>query len=409
MKRPLLITALVLTLLFALPMSVCATDAPDGSGTRNTMQVEYRYAEGEEVVIPPDIDRMGFTYHLVSQSPPVLESTLPEVRTYTFRVEGYLTPAQVASIAGIDGVKLIPHYIVKERQADKEVQLPMRTNDVDNVPMTMTLQVTSGTDPSGYEMKTLDRAGIVFELADPPYDKYGLPAGYIANVVYRGVETYSVIGYYTGEATFTTSETESETPIYVIVADYATDEFTPQIDEEEEEVIAPIAEPEAPTPEEEPLGIIENQTGNPFVDIANGNVPLGGGGVIGVWSFLSLIFSVAGIAIACIFAIGAFIRRRLASNLENMGVYNEEWLSAVKRRGLLLRTLTIVIGIITLITWLFLDDFTLGMVWINSNTLIIGILFAVTVALCIFTNIRDNKIYENAIGEKESLKEFIPA
>ena len=413
-KRISLILAVVVSMLLAMPMAVFATEAPEGGGMRNTIQVEYRYAEGETVDVPAEIDRFGFTYHLVSQAPAVLESTLADTRTYTFRIEGLLTPAQIASISSTAGITLTPQYIVKEREVDKEVQIPMRTNDVDDVPMTMLLQVTSGTDPSGFEMKALDRAGITFELANPPLDKFGLPAGYVAYVVYRGVETYSEVGYYSGQTTFTTTEESSTTtPIYVIVAEYETEVILPPIDEEEEEIVEQPAEgigEESTTEEDaELVAMVENQTGNPFLDIASGNVPLGNGSITGVWSLLSLLFSAAGIVIALISALGALARRRQVSTLEQMGASKEEWFSLMKRRGVILRVLTILVGVITLITWLVIDDFSLGMVWINGYTIFIGIMFAITVALCILTNIRDKKIYSSLTDEEEHSEGFATA
>ena len=97
---------------------------------------------------------------------------------------------------------------------------------------------------------------------------------------------------------------------------------------------------------------------------------------------------------------------REAHALETMGVYNEDWLKVMKKRGLILRVLTIIIGAITLVTWLFLDDFSLGMVWINGYTLTIGILFAVTLAFCVLTNVRDKKIYEEADREDDVAEGF---
>ena len=400
MKRLLLILTLMLTLALALPAAVFATDAPPTNVAGGTLQIEYRFVEGEQVVIPPEVDRFGFTFRLVSYTDPIPEGTLPETRTYRYTVSGALTEEQLAMIQGYTGgIALTPVYIEYEREVDKETQIAMKTNDVDDVPLMMAFQVTSGKDPSGYTMKELERVGVTFELADPPLDSRGLPAGYIADVVYRGVESYSKIGYYFADTTFTTSETEDGLMAYIVIADYETDMLPPLIDEEE--VIMPTEEPEAGGEDDGLLAMVENQTGNPIVDIINGNVPLGSPEITGVWSLLSLIFSVVGLAMAVIYTLGSITKRRYISTLEKMGVYDEGWLAQAKRRGVILHVLTIIAGLITLFAWVILDDFSLGMVWLNSNTLTIGILFAATVALCMFTNMRERKVNEGMMDDND--------
>jgi len=394
-KRTLLI-ALVMVAVLALPLVTFATTETSGGRTSGTLQIEYRFAEGETPDIPATIDQYGFTYRLVGQSAPVLESSLPVVRTYTYRVNGLLTQQQIDE-AGLQNIKLTPVYVVHERKVDVELSYAntprfrnMPTNDVDDIPLVFPCRVTSGTDPSGFETKNLNRAGVTFEivgyeggLASSPTP----PAGYNATVVYRGTETYSEVGYFQADATFTTSETEGDINYYIIVADYETEAFDPPI----EEFIAEPAIPEAP--DDEVFIIDDIKPAKSFFDIFTGNVPFGSFTFEGAWSLISAILAIGGLLIAVVYAVGTLMRRRYAKTLERMNVYDERWLAMVKQRGVILRILTIILGIITLISWLFLEDFSNGFVWVNINTPVIIILFAITMVLCFFSNMRERRIY----------------
>ena len=378
------------------------TTDTNGGRTYGTIQVEYRFKEGETPNIPETIEQYGFTYRLVSQSPPMLESTLPNVRTYTYRVQGLLTQEQIDE-AGLQNITLTPVSVVMERKVDVEVVFKnMPTNDVDDIPSTYPCKVTSGTDPSGFETRTLERAGVTFDIAGYETGPSGSPtppAGYNATVVYRGVETYSEIGYYEANAVFRTTEDEGDTKYYVIVADYETEAFDPPVDEFIVEPAVPeVSGPVVIVDEDEP------RLGQNILDVISGNVPFGSLDFVGAWSLISAILSFAGILIAAGYAIGTFIRRRYVSALAKMNVYDEKWFAMVKQRGLILRILTVVLGIITLISWLFLDDFSKGFVWINSNTPVILILFAITIVLCIFTNIRERKIYLVETEESDTVE-----
>jgi hypothetical protein len=246
----------------------------------------------------------------------------------------------------------------------------------------MAFEVTSGSSPSGYESKELDRAGVAFSVNGP--DEDNLPSGYTATVVYRGIETYAAIGYYLGESTYTTSVQEGGTAAYVIVADY---EAAP-------EVIAPAPDPEVKEPEEEPaddvLTRIGKQTGNPFKDIAAGNVPFfAPRAVQGIWSFLSLIFAAASIFLAAMTALSILARRRRSAELKELGVYDDK--PFAKHKGGTFRLLTIIFGVVTLFIWLLLDDYYLGIAWINKYTLFVGILFFITIDLFMIARSRERR------------------
>jgi len=271
--------------------------------------------------------------------------------------------------------------------------------------------VTSGTLPSGFETKILRRTGVTFELYAPSNDKdkYGRPAGYKATAIYRGVQSYLGVGYYTAEAVFTTYEEEDDgTIVYVVIADYATEDVLPPIDDVE--MIVPPVEPEGTgtglsITDDERIAL---QGGNLLQNLMDGLVPLGGLGVTGVWSFLSLILSACAIGMAVVFLLGAVSKGKRVAALAKLGMHDEERLAMVKRRGSILRAITIMAGLVTLAVWLYLDDFAFGMVWINSSTVTVGILFGVALALCVLTNLRNKKTLGDDPDDGERGDGFAP-
>jgi uncharacterized repeat protein (TIGR02543 family) len=112
---------------------------------------------------------------------------------------------------------------------------------------------------------------------------------------------------------------------------------------------------------------IEAQTGNIFADIANGNVPLGNLLAKGAWSLLSMIFAV----LALVMAITMIVGRKNEQNR-------------------ILRILAICFGLLTPIIWVILEDFSQPVAWINQHTIIIAIIFAITVAQFLFYRVRHN-------------------
>jgi uncharacterized repeat protein (TIGR02543 family) len=130
---------------------------------------------------------------------------------------------------------------------------------------------------------------------------------------------------------------------------------------------------------------LDAQTGNPFTDLANGNVPLGGLGFSGAWSLLSLLMSLVAVVISVLLLIGAFFRKN-------------------RKRGRILKIATVIVGVLTAIVWIVLDDFSLPMAWINKWTLYVGIVFIVHIVLLVVYKLRrknndgDNEdVYENVV------------
>jgi len=402
-----------LMLVMALPMPVFATAPPEGAAG-GTMQVEFRHAEGETPDIPQQITRFGFVYHLVSVSEPVAEGELPTVRTYTYQISGAISEQQKRDIKGLGDLNLIEKYILMEEEVDVIDVTDRPTNDIDEIETQKVFTVLDATenDPDNTTEKLLKMTGVTF--SDLQYDQYGRPSGYKATAVYRGMQTIRIFAYYMAEATFTTYEEEEGTSMYVVVADYVTDEMPPPIDEEEPEVIAPVEEPEGPGSGLIPIDeeLVALQSGNPIADIFNGLVPLGGINISGFWSVFSMLFSFGAVGMAVVFAIGAAYRKRRADALMKLGVHDPEKISLIRWRGIILRFLTIVLGAITFLTWFLLDNFNSGMVWANQNTPLVGALLGITVLLCVLTNIRSRKTIsdDEDDGSEENLSvDALPA
>jgi uncharacterized repeat protein (TIGR02543 family) len=132
---------------------------------------------------------------------------------------------------------------------------------------------------------------------------------------------------------------------------------------------------------------LEAQTGNILSDLANGNVPLGGFGAKGAWSLLSGIMSIVAIIISIVLVIGAFAKRRRGDEADEIA-YRYEESEKRRRQGKLLKVLTCLVGVATLIVWIVLDDFSQPMVWVNKWTLFVGIAFIVHLFLLVVYKLR---------------------
>jgi hypothetical protein len=411
MKKRIRLLAFAIAAIFLLALPGMAFAAPDAAAAGDNITVEYRYAEGGTPDIPASISQFGQTYNLVGTSDAVLESTLPTTRNYTYRVSGAVTPAQLAAIQGAGDVTFSPVYIDQE----EEIDIPYTFRDLETNDVEFLLEEAQAAGVAGLIAGTVAEGKVfnVLALSDVSFTVLastdGLPTQYQASCYLRGVVVTPVLGYYLASANFSTNEVEDETNQYVVVAEYAPEALPLIVEEEiveEEEVIAEPDEPEAPLPttglSDDDVALIDGQGNNPLANIANGLTPLGGLSVEGVWSFLSLIFSVIGVVIAVFYAIGFAIRRGRVKQYESIGVYDNEALAMIQKRGNLLRILTILFGALTLVTWLILDDFTVGMVWVNANTIIVAVFFVVTVILCGATNARKAKADRYATDEADT-------
>jgi hypothetical protein len=416
--RVLLCLVLVFAFAFA-PFAVFAEPEVDADNSVN-LTVEYRYSDGEAVEVTNSITQHGRKYHLVSQAAPVLESSLPITRTYTYKIDGLLSEADLETARAIPGLVLSEVLGESEREVDKTVVIPnLPTNDVlqDGIPEYKNFDVTSAASQDGTVNVTLKRAAVKFRVTE---ESLGLPEEYEATVVYRGLETYEV-PYYMADMTYESKQTEGTTDQYVIIAIYEPelipDESVPNESAPDETVtgetitgetvtgevvpdeanpddsddltrddtgteIDPGLEPEEPSSEfsAEDEAKFAKQTGNPFLDVFRGNVPLGSFFVKGAWSLLSAVITLAAVILAIIQIFGAILRRK---NLSSVEVFDESTESKRKKLARIARVVAIILGVAAIVTWIYLEDFSLPMVWVNQWTTIIGSIFIAQVVMLI--------------------------
>ena len=412
---------LLIALMMAMPAAVFATTPPTANTTRGTLSVEYRYMAGQEPNIPQEITRFGFRYYLVSQSDPVLESTLPAVRTYSYGINGKLTAAQLAEAEDELGLTATitakPVPMMLQIEMDQEVPLPGRdTNDVSDLPTGAQFFDPDSVRAYIFEYSLVSGLTAENEISDvilpaPPLTDElrgrtitknpeitgvefvalkaddGYPLGYDATVVYRGFVQFNVTGFTEVEITYASGE-YSEVDVYIVTAEYESDALPPPIE------VVSIGDGGVPlggglTQAEQAL--VNAQSGNLLQDIADGYVPLGNAGVTGTWSLLSMILAIAAVAIAAIYLIGMFARRKREEVIKEYGEDSER-LKVIEKRAVLLRTLTIIVGAMTIVMWLYTDDLSLGVTWINMFTQIAAVLCGATVVLLVFTKMQNNKV-----------------
>jgi uncharacterized repeat protein (TIGR02543 family) len=162
-----------------------------------------------------------------------------------------------------------------------------------------------------------------------------------------------------------------------------------------EPMVEDIAEPKepevpapAPTVTKESIDTLPtNQTGNPVLDLIKGNVALGGFTIKGAWSLLSLLMSLVAVVISVLLVFGVFMRRREDDDEEER-VDSDREEENRRRRAKILKTLTVIVGVLTPIVWLILDNLNQPMAWINNWTVFVGITFIVHIALLVVYKLR---------------------
>jgi len=405
-KRFSTILIIIIALMMALPAAAYATTPPPAGAAGGTLSIEYRYMQGETPNIPSEITRFGYRYYLVSQSAPVSLGELPMERSYSYRIEGALSPDQIADVEGLGIVTFTPVHVIFEREVNKWLDVPgLPTNDVEDIvtaygdhPFTVTQGMDDGKD---IEVEsTLELTGITFEEVDweePAVEgRPGLPGDYTATLAYRGVESYSLLGYYLVDLFIEVTE-EDLINTYVIVAEYATDEMPLPLTIDDD--MTPLAAGGL-TPEE--AAAIALQTQNIFTDIGNGNVPLGNFGITGTWSLLSMIMAIVGLTLAVIRAFGLLAWYRRTHPLDDSGTDEDGRAQLLTKRVSILQVLTVIVGAMATVMWMYLDDLSLGVTWINAFTPIVGALCGIAVALFVITGRQRNKALK-AADEADSL------
>jgi len=131
------------------------------------------------------------------------------------------------------------------------------------------------------------------------------------------------------------------------------------------------------------------QTGNPFIDILNGNVPLGNMQRGISWSLLNLMMSIIAIFNTIILLVTLFARKRKPDTVENdeqMYSYNsrnddEEKPDDLKQRLIKLKVPALLTGVIPGILFLLLENIRLPITWITQWTPLIGAFFIIHMVL----------------------------
>jgi hypothetical protein len=400
----LLTVVIVILLVISLaPLGVFALPDEGGASGDLNVTVEYRYSEGESVSVPSSITRFGREYQLVSSANPVLESSLPQTRTYTYKIEGLLSEEDIAELSDVPGLVLTPVLVEAEREVDKtQVFTDLPTNDLeqDGIPEYQEFEVSSALAEDGIARVSLKRAGVSFKVVEK---SNGLPEKYEATVVYRGMETFRETGYYSVDVTYETSVTEGSVAQYVVVAVYEPvdkpAEAATRGDTNTE--IDPGLEPEKADSEfsAEDEAKFSQQTGNPFLDILNGNVPLGSFFSKGAWSLLSAVFSLISVILSVFMIFGIITKRRALKAVEAF----KNDLSRRKKLASASRVIAVLLGAVVPVVWVILDDFGLPMVWLNRWTSVVGAIFLVQVVMFVIYEMAASKVDSAEKNDYEDL------
>jgi hypothetical protein len=235
-------------------------------------------------------------------------------------------------------------------------------------------KMISITDPNRLT-RVVPVGGIVFDKAP----KAGRPSltqdTYKATVKYQGVEmVWGFSGFTTtiGDFRIITVITEYFTAGAAAGAGAGAGAATPPAI-----TIEPEAPPLAAIPDDNvPLAPpVDSDTGSSdTTTIVPEKIPLAN--TSANWSLLSLLFVAVGLAFALISMAAAAGRRE----------------GKASSRVIFLRILSIAVAVVTLLTWILMDNFTSGYLsFVNSNTLVVGILFAATIVVSAISNVFEKK------------------
>jgi len=333
-KLRIICVTLVAIIALVLPEAAFAQNAqgPD-PGPEWNITIEYRYTKGEEgsLNIPDSIAMYGRNYRLVNKTKPALEKNLPATREYTWLVDGTIAKDEMSKLDGLKNVELTPIDVEIGRVVDKTVKESYPTNDVEDISRT---KVIDGVNCA--------RAAVRFEVEG--HDDFDLPLSYEAEIIYRGMETYTGPGYLV-KAVYSTTEDLDGVPQYVVVATYAPDGLVPVsgtggtgaggtgAGTADAEQALPDDESPAPAPDEggavEPAADTEASIVDEVVPLASGEeIEEQPGGVNPLALALMIIAAAAGIFVAWMF----LTRRRLAR--ERRLMREERRKAALHSRGL---------------------------------------------------------------------------
>lgn len=129
---------------------------------------------------------------------------------------------------------------------------------------------------------------------------------------------------------------------------------------------------------------MDAQSGNPFADIANGNVPLGGLSYDTAWGFVNLLLAVLSVLMALLMFV-VLLRRRSTGRLVTP-----------------LRFITLVTGVLTGLLFLLLENLTQPMVFINKWTPLMTLLFVAQAVLLVVQQVAKKRSEEHQPEQAEA-------
>ena len=382
-KRSILGLSIILAVFLAMPMLAFAAPGDEGN-----LKVEYRFAEGESPDVAETMTQFGINYRLIGQSEPVLEDTLPTTRDYTYRIDGMLSEKDLEEVAKIPGLVLDPVDVKLTKKIDFEDTIKgLSNNDVDSLVASSQYKArvnSMKTNSTAVIIEGPELVGVTFNVTKVDPDFPTFPEEYSADIIVRGVEEYWDVGYYIANLTYTTSDVESEISIYVIVAEYEPVDV-PIIDDIivedfDDGIVTPIESGFLAGLSETDMVLMDNQTGNPLVDIVNGNVPLGNANVTAGVSLVSALISIAAIIFLVVHLIVLISNRKRKDDLSEYGV-DEEQVTIERRRKSAFVALICIASALVPVIWLSLDNVSYPYVWVNAWTGVIAFCLIVDIVL----------------------------
>ena len=283
MARTALGAALALCVALSVPLPASADDAPAREQVVRTHA--YMLSEGDADAPVKEYKEGGVVYKLVDvvdvADPDWEPDTVSFTRSQTVQCAPdaleYTRSSMAASWPideqGVQGeipqvsIDATPVYADRDYQAEQVVTYSFATNDVSQIPSSREFELDTG------NVVALERAGVTWSVEGT--DAAGLPTGYVATVVYRGLDTrreldhYDVVASYAGDIAATGDERRLVTATY---------EAQPM--------------PPAPAPESEPMP--EPEPEFPWAAVVGGAaavaIAAGGGAVVFVrWRNVRLV------------------------------------------------------------------------------------------------------------------------
>jgi preprotein translocase subunit SecG len=174
-----------------------------------------------------------------------------------------------------------------------------------------------------------------------------------------------------------------------------------------EPAVTPSAQQPAPAPEpqqtappvQDPAGVGDTLSAEPAYGAGVFGVPIGSSEARDVWSLLSLLLALIAFLMAALIITFSVIRKEYDEEMWSADEDRERRRRAVRR---IFRTLSVAFAFTVGMLWLFLDDLSLPMAWINRWTIAVAIVFiACIVCFAVLKTVkreRDDEDVEDLYG-----------